>query len=237
MGGNDNTTVLEIAEAPLDDAKQIADRFRQLAAALPANDGIRYFCEVHAVMSDAVTECLEAGGFLDGAGLERMDIHIVARFFDMVVRWERDADSIGKAWAPVFERRANKRVHPIRFAIAGIHAHVASDLVWAVLRTHEELGRDPEIDSDLHKDYCKVNAIEGRLRDAVEAQLATPEFAEWDEKLGTVDDWLRSWSFARARDKAWLDAMLIARVPGPLAKLHVEALDRTTGFANRIFLR
>jgi hypothetical protein len=230
-------TVLEIAETPITDASELAERFRALCAVLPPEDGVRRFCEVHAVMSDAVTARLEQGGFLDAAGLERMDIHLVERFLQMVVRWERDADSIGKAWAPLFERRANKLIHPIRFAVAGIHAHVASDLVWAVLRTHEELGRDPELDSDLHKDYCQVNAIEGRLRDAVEAKLATPEFAEWDERLGPADDWFRSWSFARARDKAWLDAMLIARAPGPLAKLHFEALDRTTGFANRLFLR
>lgn len=229
--------VLEIAEAPLEDASEIAARFRALMDVIPPTDGIRRFCQVHEVMSEAVTARLDQGGFLDPDGLERMDIHLVGRFFTAVAQWERDPERINRAWAPVFERRANTKIHPIQFALAGIHAHIASDLVFAVLRTHEERGLEPELDTELHKDFCEINNVEGPLRDVVEAKLAGPEWQEWDKRLGPIDDWLEQWSFSRARDKAWLDAMVIGRSPRPLASLHLGALDRTTGFANRIFLR
>lgn len=230
-------TVLEIAETPIDDADDLAGRFRALIDVLPADDGVRRFCEVHEVMSVEVAARLEEGGFLDPDGLERMDILIVARFFEHVARWERAPKTIGKAWEPLFAKRADRTIHPIRFAVAGIHAHVASDLVWAVLETHRERNEDPEQDSPLHKDYCAINGIELRLRDKVEEKLGDPEWKKWDDRLGTFDDLLRSWSFARARDKAWFDAYMIAREPNPLDDLHRHALDRTTGFANRIFLR
>lgn len=228
--------VLAIAEEPFEGHVDLADRFRRLCDVLPEDDGVRRFCQVHEVMSRAVSKRLADGGFLDLPGLERMDVLLVQRFFDHVARWERDADHIGKAWEPLFKKRADKQVHPIRFAVAGIHAHVASDLLWAVLQVHEERGEDPDIDSPLHKDYCAINGIELGLRDQVEEMLGADGWHELDERLGTWDDLLRSWSFARARDKCWLDAYVVSRLPGPLAKIHRHAIDRATGFANRAFL-
>lgn len=228
--------ILDLAEAPFDDADDLGGRFAALSELLPEQDGVRRFCQVHAVMSDAVADRLTEGGFLDPEGLERMDVLLVQRFFEQVARWERDPDSIGKAWAPLFSKRADRRIHPLRFAVAGIHAHVASDLLWAVLKTHEERGEDVDMDSPLHKDYCEINGIELGLRDRVEDMLGTEGWRDLDESLGRWDDLLRSWSFARARDKCWLDAFANCRFPGPLATVHRHAIDRTTGLANSAFL-
>ena len=230
--------VLDVVEPKIADAREIPGRFHALCEVLPADDGVRRFCQVHEVMSKAVNAHLDehGRGFKDPEGLERMDIYLVARFFDMCARWEREPKEIGKAWAPLFERRADRTIAPIRFALAGIYAHVASDLVWAVLRTHEDLGTDPDLGSPLHDDYCYVNDIEGKLRDGVEEALGSETYEKWDERLGTVDDKIRSWSFARARDKAWLDAMVIARVPKLVADMQLRYLDMTTGMTNRMIL-
>jgi hypothetical protein len=232
-----DTKVLAVAEAPLVDADQIPERFQALCQLLPVDDGVRRFCQVHEVMSREVNKHLaNHAGFKDPEGLERMDIHLVARFFDNVARWEREPDSVGKAWSPLFERRADKTIAPILFAIAGIHSHVASDLVWAILETHAERGTDPELGSELHDDYVYVNDIEGRLRDGVEEALGSEAFEKMDERLGSIDDKVRSWSFARARDKAWLDAMVEAKLPKFLANAHREVLDRATGLTNRMIV-
>lgn len=239
MGGTSRSrrSVLEIAAAPFDNnPDDLSGRFRELIDVLPRDDGVRRFCQVHEIMSNAVAKRHAEGEFRDTEGLARMDVLLVKRFFDQVVLWETEPRSISKAWRPLFEKRGDRTTHPIRFAVAGIHAHVASDLLWAVLETHKERGVDPELGSELHKDYCEINDIELGLRDQVEDLLGTETSKDLDAWLGRWDDVLRSWSFARARDKCWLDACVIARLPNPLDDLHYSLIEKATGLTNRAFL-
>jgi hypothetical protein len=59
---------------------------------------------------------------------------------------------------------------------------------------------------------------------------------EVDRRLGSVDDLLETYGFVAAREADWTTADVVHELPGPLAKVHLAVLDRTTGFVNRVML-
>lgn len=231
------TTVLDIVGPPLVDGHDIADRFSALELLLPEGDGIWWFCVVHEVMSDTVASELATGGFEDPAMLERLDVHLVSLFFAAVAaEFEHGVKAVRKSWRPVFARRSDPDVQPLRFALAGINAHISTDLARAVVLTCQGAGTDPTRDSAFYRDYCRINELETALRVGVKERVYSQGLQSLDKGLGTVDDQFETFGFWAAREAAWVNGDVIATLPGLLADAHRDTLDRTTGFVNRLLL-
>lgn len=230
-------TLEELALEPLVDGHDIAARFAGLEELLPEGDGVRWFCTVHRAMSETVAHDIAKEQFLDADLLERLDVHLVALFLAAVAAdLRREGNEVRRSWRPLFERRSDAGVKPIQFALAGINAHIATDLPRAVLTTCAEAGIKPERESDFYKDYCRINELETALRTSVEAKVFSPEMKAADEAMGKVDDHLETFGFWAAREAAWVTAEVMERLPDFLAPAHASALDRTTGYLNKVLL-
>jgi hypothetical protein len=141
---------------------------------------------------------------------------------------------VSKAWAPLFERKDDRRVLALQFAIAGMNAHINNDLAHALVLTWRELDRAPGRDSPEYRDYLKVNEILERVERDIKGPLADDLVGGVDELLGTTDDFLALWSIRKAREEAWRRAQLMRAVPDE----EIGSLfDRFVGFAGHLLLR
>jgi len=181
-----------------------------------------------------VAEGAAAGSFEHPDFLVALDVAFAELYFEAV-----DADGRGedpaRAWAPLFECRAQPRIAPIQFALAGMNAHINHDLCLALGATCDKLGLRLDPGSPQHRDYLKVNATLERVEERVKEQLATGLVAVADDALGRIDDVVAMWSLARARDAAWTHAQTLSTlrlVPG-VADDFLVVLGRMVGLAGR----
>jgi hypothetical protein len=145
---------------------------------------------------------------------------------------------VPKAWAPLFEKRAVRGIAPLQFAIAGMNAHINHDLALALVATTKEFGVTLDRDTPEYRDYLLVNGILERVQDEIKDRFTTGAIKQIDNAGGRVDDMFASWSVARARDNAWVQAQTLHALEGSgfLHKQFLAALGRNVGFAGRTLL-
>ena len=141
---------------------------------------------------------------------------------------------ISKAWEPLFERRDERGILALQFAIAGMNAHINNDLAHALVLTWRELDLGPNRDSPEFRDYERVNAILEAVEADIKGPLADDLIASVDTLLGTTDDFLALWSIRRARAEAWKRARIMRGMPDS----ELDSLfDGFVGFAGNLLLR
>jgi hypothetical protein len=164
--------------------------------------------------------------------VERLDV-VFAEFYFEAIAAQQDHQWCSRAWSPLFELAAAKRVLPLQFAVAGMNAHINNDLAFALVQTWREFGLDGDTDTPEYRDFQKVNAVLKAVEDQVKVALLDPFIADVDHALGRVDDYLAMWSVAKARDDAWDRARKMHRHPDTdYDTFH----DRLVGFAGRLLL-
>ena len=103
-----------------------------------------------------------------------------------------DAATAGSAlpscWAPLFAARSDSHIAPIRFALAGMNAHIDHDLALALMSTCAGQGTTPDTGSAVHRDFVKVNATLATVEAQVKADYLTGLVGVADDVLGRIDD-------------------------------------------------
>ncbi|HEX8106673.1 MAG TPA: DUF5995 family protein [Kofleriaceae bacterium] len=195
-------------------------------------DGVRYFHQVYLNVSRAVLRRLDAGGFEDPAFLVALDVEFAGLYFQAL-----DAPATApRAWRVMFDRRRD-RIGPLRFALAGMNAHINRDLAVALDTTWTRLGGSLDRNSPRCRDFAAIN-------DILAAEMATAKrelFSRFDRiadvALGRVDDLLEVWSITAARDNAWSHGVALHQLrPGEAKDAAVEAFDRTASLIGRLLL-
>jgi hypothetical protein len=164
--------------------------------------------------------------------LERLDV-LFAEFYFQAFAAARARAWVSKSWEPLFERKDERGVLPLQFAIAGMNAHINNDLALALVLTWKELGIEPGKDTPEYRDYLKVNALLERVEGEVKEPLADGLVGEIDTMFGSADDFLALWSVRKARADAWTRASKMFRDPDEEAE---SFLDRLVGFAGHLLL-
>lgn len=142
-----------------------------------------------------VRDRITAGYFADAGAMRALDVTFAGLYLAAV---DTGAEA-ARAWRPLFARRADTRVEPIQFAIAGMNAHINHDLAVAVVATCRALGTAPG-DGSFHADYLRVNELLAQVeREVRESFLAG----------AAAIDHVGSWSIERARDAAWANAEVL----------------------------
>ncbi len=220
------------AAATLD---QAVARMVALEATFPVGDGVGYFNRLYLGVTRAVVERLRRGEFEQPPFLEHLAVLFSNAYFRALDDFEREPAAASRAWAPLIEARARKRVAPIQFVLAGMNAHINYDLPIGVVETCESLGVPPRDNSAEHRDYLHLNAILGETQDEVKKWLATGLIGFLDRALGDLDDVVASFSVARARDAAWVHAQTLWQVRDQreLTQTYLDTLEHTVGFAGR----
>jgi hypothetical protein len=201
----------EPAPAPLaplpDTVDGVIQRMKQIDAELDARDGVACFNRMYLRVTELVGQSLTEGFFADGAFIERMDVIFATLYLRNV-----DAGKAGKpvnaAWRPLFDRRGDRRILSIQYALAGMNAHIGHDLALSVVLTCKERHTTPGT-APVHADYLKVNQLLAKAEAEVRAEFE-PELV----KLATEDaealtHTLSVFSIEAARDAAWDSVMVL----------------------------
>jgi hypothetical protein len=224
------------AAATLD---EVVERMVVLEAALPVGDGVGYFNKLYLEVTRAVVRRLRGGEFEQPRFLEHLAVLFSNAYFRALDDFERDPAAVSRAWAPLLEARARKRVAPIQFVLAGMNAHINYDLPIGVVQTCESFGVSPRDGSAEHRDYLHLNAILGETQEEAKKWLLTGLLGVLDRALGRLDDVVASFSVVRAREAAWIHAKTLweVRDQRELTRGYLDALEHTVGFAGRGLLR
>ena len=224
--------------APIvDPIEAVAARMEQIAAPLDPDDGVRRFNELYLAVTRAVAVESASTTFEDPAFMSRLDVVFADLYFAAI-----DDDAAGRgvprAWAPLFEKRAQRAIAPLQFAIAGMNAHINHDLALALVSTTGEFRIGLQRDTPQHRDYIAINGVLERVQDEIKERFTTGVIRDIDKAGGRVDDMFASWSVARARDNAWTQAQMLAMLGDStfLRGQFLLALGRNTGFASRALL-
>jgi hypothetical protein len=215
--------------------EDVVARLRAIDDELPRGDGAAVFNRMYLTVTEKVAAGLEtADVFRDDAFMAALDV----TFAHMWLRaYDAPADAVPKAWAPLFERRHDRDLLPVQFAVAGMNAHIAHDLPVAVVRTCRRLDVSPD-DPGVREDYEAVNDLLAQCESEVRRSFLTEVGRAADEHVGPVVHLVSSWNIDKARDVAWVnvEALWAMRRIGTLAERYRAALARTVGMASRCLL-
>ncbi|HEX7290008.1 MAG TPA: DUF5995 family protein [Conexibacter sp.] len=222
------------APSPANPIAAVIAQMEAIEAGLAPTDGVACFNALYLAVTRAVDSRVADEGFADPAFLRALDVAFAQLYFDAV-----DAVAAGRkpsrAWAPLFERRGDRRVAAIQFALAGMNAHINHDLPLALIATFEQLGLSPEPDGAPHADYQRVNGTLTTVEEQVKARFATGLVGVADHVLGRLDDVLAMWSIGEARNAAWqhCETLWALRDHRRLYADALDALDGICGLAGR----
>jgi len=202
----------------------------------PPHDGLGVFLDVYRRVTVLVGERVTDATFRDPAFVEDLDVRFAGLFLDV----PRDVAAhrrVSKAWAPLVERRAARGVLPIQFAMAGMNAHINHDLALALVATCAARGVAPD-DRDVHADFEKVNAVLAEVVRPIRQSFLDAQVVQVGAPLSPVADLVSNFSIDKARDAAWVSALLLWQVRDVpfLAAAARDTLARTVGLVGRQLL-
>jgi hypothetical protein len=215
--------------------QDVITRLRRIENELPPSDGAAVFNRMYLTVTEAVAAGLQRDTvFADPVFMERLDVTFASLWIEA---YDAGRHDVPRAWAALFERRHDRAVLPIQFALAGMNSHIAHDLPVAVITTCRQLGTSPE-HAGIHDDYEAVNRLLAASESKVRRSFLTAAGQEVDAHLGPVVHIVSSWKIDKARDVAWVnvEALWALRHAGALADRYRAALARTVGMASRCLL-
>jgi hypothetical protein len=195
-----------------------------------ARDGVACFNFMYLAVTKRVAATSD---FADNAFVKRLAV-VFAEYYFVAYRASSSPDAyLSKAWEPLFERRHERGILPLQFAIAGMNAHINNDLAWALVQVWQELGVDPARCDTEHDDFDCINDMLAEVQQAVRARLQAG-FLRWlDRVLRRLDDRVAGFSIEVAREEAW------QRAAGMAERLDVEREvrhERQVGFGCHVIL-
>lgn len=214
--------------------QEVVRRLRRIDGELPPDDGAAVFNRMYLTVTESVAAGLSRGSvFSDPAFMEQLDVTFASLWLEAY-----DAGSdVPNAWAALFERRHDRGVLPVQFALAGMNSHIGHDLAVAVVRTCRARGTSPD-QPGVRDDYEAVNRLLAASESKVRRSFLTAAGRRLDDHVGPVVHLVSSWKIDKARDVAWVnvEAMWALRRTGALADRYRAALARTVGMGSRLLL-
>jgi hypothetical protein len=215
--------------------QDVIARLRRIDDELPPGDGAAVFNRMYLTVTETVAAGLEGDTvFVDPVFMEQLDVTFASLWIEA---YDAGVHQVPRAWAALFERRHDRGVLPIQFALAGMNSHIGHDLAVAVIQTCRQLDTWPE-HAGVHHDYEAVNQLLAACESKVRRSFLTAAGQDVDAHLGPVVHIVNSWNIDKARDVAWVnvETMWAIRQVGSLADRYRAALARTVGMASRCLL-
>jgi hypothetical protein len=213
---------------------EVLTRMRNIASDLPASDGAGVFNGVYLKVTEMMQDRLNTGGvFRDNAFITDLDVNFADYWFSA---YDAPGDK-PKAWASLFTARANTRILPIQFALAGMNTHIEHDLPLAVVATCTARRRTPD-SPGVHEDYDAVNDLLASVEAEIRRSFLNEVEKSIDNHFEPVTHLIGSWDIEKARDFAWLTVKTLweLRRVKPLFDAYVETLSSTVGMGSRLLL-
>jgi hypothetical protein len=229
---------------PVTTIDEVIDRQRALqrhllrTAPRRGRDGLACFNYLYRIITEDVRDKARRGDFFEDVEfLIELDVAFANRYFDALRAAERGAP-VPVAWRALLLARNRRRVAAVRFAVAGVNAHVNYDLPFALITTVERLGRP--LDYGSHRaDYERINKIFAThmcgLRQHFQTQVERRlDDLFWGRLANLAGERAVDW----ARDVAWVNAERIWAHRGEAAYVRARdrRLDSIAGWLGRTLL-
>jgi hypothetical protein len=171
--------------------------------------------------------------------MTRLDVIFANQYFDALRRAEGGAHLAPSAWRPLLEARQAAGITRIRFAIAGMNAHINRDLPDGIVQCFTQLGGDPVSDVAREQDFTRINDVLERVEQQVKHEFSVGIIAAIDQLGGDADDAVAMWKVHKARAAAWTNAKVLwtLRVLPRLQEDFFHRLDSLVGMTGRGLLR
>jgi hypothetical protein len=213
----------------------VIDRMQLVADSTHPDDGVGVFNFVYLRTTVAIRDRLDTGYFDSDLFVERFDILFANLYFAAI-----DAAAAGQrpaaAWRPLFTRRADRRVHAVQFAVAGMNAHINHDLALAVVQACAAEHTHPLADS-IPADYFRITDVIEKIESAVRRSLLDDLERQLGEPLEPLVHLISSWSISQARQAAWIKANVLWQLRStPLYADLVATSSTTTAMTSRHLL-
>lgn len=218
---------------PTDVAGVIA-RMYAIEDALPREHGVVAFNRLYRWTTENIDRAIRSGRFERPAEMAELDVRFAGLYFQAVDAWATGAPIPG-AWAPLLERGDDPDVSSLRFALAGMHAHINRDLSVAVAISSAD---EPQEPTPQFRDYTLVNTVLDETSDEVRSQFLPSLARQVDEALGEIDDRVILSLIGVARRAAWEAAQLLypLRSHPRRWQLALAGLDTAVGMSARALL-
>ncbi len=212
----------------------VVERLLAIEATLPEVHGIVAFTRLYRWTTENVHRAVEAGRFEAPADMVALDVHFADLYFDAIDAWALGTP-IPPAWAPLLAQGGNPDISPLRFAVAGMHAHINRDLAVALAGLD---GGAPADDSPRFRDYVLVDRLLDETSDTIRHALLPPVLHAVDVRLGELDDRVIIGAIGMARRAAWEVGQVLSTLrPRPLAwELALRCLDTAVGASASVLL-
>ena len=208
----------------------------EIAAALPAADGLACFNRMYLDVTNQVNSQLGQGFFADPAFMAQLDVTFANLYF-AAADTAAAPSAVPLAWRPLVARRAVAGIEPVLFALAGMNAHINHDLPLAMVSTCTALATAPEADPHF-ADYQKVDQLLDAAEQSIRQSFESAAELAADRHLAAVANLIATWTINGARDMAWNNCLLLWTVrDDPIAReLFLGALAASTALASEMLL-
>ena len=197
-----------------------------IAESRRAQSRLGYFAALYRGVTVRVREGIAAGGFEDGARMERLDVIFANRYLDALARHRR-GEPTSRCWQRSFRAAENWFPLVLQHLLLGINAHINLDLGIAAAETSP--GKDLE---GLRHDFDGINNILCSMLEDVQDRLAS--VSSWmtllDRAGCRADEAVMNFSINRAREKAWKSAQRLAILKDDELQREIDALDGHAAF-------
>jgi len=207
-----------------------------IAASVASGDGLGCFNRMYLEVTRDVGHQIGQGFFADPDFMTRLDVTFANLYFDAVDAARR-SEVVPLAWRPLIDERANTKIEPIQFALAGMNAHINHDLPLAVVSTCAELATEPQAGTH-HADYQRVDRLLDAAEQAVRQSFESATERVVDQHLRAVEDLVANWAINTARDLAWNNAVALWGLRDDLAGrgIFVDGLATAAAQASQLLL-
>jgi len=175
-------------------------------------DGSRlgYFPALYRRVTREVKRGIERGRFMDGPRMERLDVAFANRYLAAYEGW-RAGQYVSNCWMMAFGAAGRTDRAIIQHLLLGMNAHINLDLAVAAA----EIAPGNAI-SSLQTDFQQINKILSEQISDVQDAIASVAPLMWilDVVGGQDEERLVEFSLTKARDAAWMQALVLAGLEG-----------------------
>ena len=183
-----------------------------LAPMAATNDNRLHFLTTYRNTTEAVSNELAGGGFVDATWLERLDIVFASLYLDALDAWNR-GESCSEPWRVAFEYAKNPKLPVLRHVLLGMNAHINYDLPLALLDTiSDEEFANPAKVAIRERDHSHINVVLLRRVAEEDDRLAAQKGGKtlWEKMKQPLERAATGRLLKEARTKVWANAKLMA---------------------------
>jgi hypothetical protein len=197
---------------PVQTIEQVLDRLDELQSHLETStahgkkDGVASFNYLYRTITADVLEGTKSRGFADAEFIGNLDVAFANRYLDALRDDAQHGTNTPSVWQALIDARDDQHIGQMRFAMAGVNAHINFDLAFALLTTCETMG--VELDVGRHHDaYQQVNDIFAKNMEKLRRYYESWWQRAVDRVVRTVANWGSDMAVVLTRDVAWNNAI------------------------------